>query len=51
MPIAHSNGKCPCGLPISKGQQILFERTTGRWVHRECYKSIENEDQLKLEIK
>jgi hypothetical protein len=50
MPIARKNGKCPCGLPITPGQKILFERATGKWVHIECWKKEENEDQQKLEI-
>lgn len=40
--------KCACGLPISPGQKILFEKATGRWVHEECYKPEKNEDQQTL---
>jgi hypothetical protein len=48
VPLAKRDSKCACGYPIVKGQEILFERHTGKWVHVECYKKAENEDQQKL---
>lgn len=49
MPVtAKTVSRCACGLPIDRGQKIVFERASGRWVHVECYKRSENEDQQKL---
>lgn len=46
--LAKKVSRCVCGLPIDRGQQIVFERATGKWVHIECYKKEKNEDQQTL---